>query len=271
MLKDQKGATSIFVMIFMVVLLVFGLAALTTSLASLKLADKNHNWSKEYYALEANAEVTVAAIDGILYAAEVTAREYVLTKQYLNSSGTFLENENQSDILKQWQLKNQVMDQEAFLEQLLQFVYVNRAYNALKDYVQMDETLTFKEWEVSDLSTFEINFSVKEEKSAYPKILDASLSILLPNYDLNLGEDGAISGFRMAEPLKRYQITQWKEWQSAFEYADDINFENPEFEDPDFGEPGSASDVSDVQDATSGESVIEEESAQDGVFGETNN
>lgn len=65
-IKQEEGATSIFVIILMVVLIVFGLAALTTSLASLKLSNKNTLWIKEYYALEGEAERLLSVIDDAL-------------------------------------------------------------------------------------------------------------------------------------------------------------------------------------------------------------
>jgi hypothetical protein len=65
-IRKEEGATSIFVITLMVVLIVFGLAALTTSLASLKLSNKNTLWIKEYYALEGEAERLLSIIDGTL-------------------------------------------------------------------------------------------------------------------------------------------------------------------------------------------------------------
>lgn len=74
-LKKENGATSIFVIILMVVLIVFGLAALTTSLASLKLSNKNTIWVKEYYLLEGEAESYLAMIDSTL---KTAAKEAVV-------------------------------------------------------------------------------------------------------------------------------------------------------------------------------------------------
>ena len=59
-MKNNRGATSVLIMIMMIILMIFGLAALTTSAASRKLAQKNAGWLKEYYQLHGEAEVAYA-------------------------------------------------------------------------------------------------------------------------------------------------------------------------------------------------------------------
>lgn len=56
LLKSNRGATSVLIMVMMIILMVFGLAALTTSAVSKKLAQKNATWLKEYYQLRGQAE-----------------------------------------------------------------------------------------------------------------------------------------------------------------------------------------------------------------------
>lgn len=63
MIKNNSGATSVLVIMLMVVLILFGLAALTTSYAGLKLSRKTSEWLKEYYLLEGEAERIVALVD----------------------------------------------------------------------------------------------------------------------------------------------------------------------------------------------------------------
>ncbi len=61
-LQNNRGATSVLIMIMMIILMVFGVAALTTSVASRKLAQKNAGWLKDYYALQGEAEVLHARL-----------------------------------------------------------------------------------------------------------------------------------------------------------------------------------------------------------------
>lgn len=67
LLKSNRGATSVLIMVMMIILMVFGLAALTTSAVSKKLAQKNANWLEEYYLLQGKAEKLMAEIEDKLY------------------------------------------------------------------------------------------------------------------------------------------------------------------------------------------------------------
>lgn len=62
-LKSERGSTSILVVIFMIVLMVFGLSILTTSLSNTRLAEKKRQWLTEYYALEGEVSKEMALID----------------------------------------------------------------------------------------------------------------------------------------------------------------------------------------------------------------
>lgn len=53
--KDYRGATSVLVVVIMLVLMMFGLAALTTAVAGRRLTDKNLSMTQEYYQLEGQA------------------------------------------------------------------------------------------------------------------------------------------------------------------------------------------------------------------------
>lgn len=65
-LQNNRGATSVLIMIMMIILMVFGVAALTTSAASRKLARKNAMWLTEYYGLQGRAQTAYAYLDEAL-------------------------------------------------------------------------------------------------------------------------------------------------------------------------------------------------------------
>lgn len=62
-LASKKGASSILVIMLLVVLMVFGVAALTTALSSMRLTQKVTDWNTQYYAAEAIAWERCAEID----------------------------------------------------------------------------------------------------------------------------------------------------------------------------------------------------------------
>lgn len=61
--KSRKGASSILVILLLVVLVVFGIAALTTALSNVRLGQKTADWNDKYYAAEAKANEVYAKID----------------------------------------------------------------------------------------------------------------------------------------------------------------------------------------------------------------
>jgi hypothetical protein len=65
-LADKKGATSVLVILMLLVLLVFGVAALTTALSSLRLGQKVSDWSDSYYCAESKAARCWAEIDAAI-------------------------------------------------------------------------------------------------------------------------------------------------------------------------------------------------------------
>jgi hypothetical protein len=64
MLSSKKGASSIMVMLMLVVLVVFGIAALTTALSNMRLGQKVVDWNEKYYGAEGTANERYAIIDG---------------------------------------------------------------------------------------------------------------------------------------------------------------------------------------------------------------
>ncbi len=62
-LASKKGASSILVIMLLVVLVVFGIAALTTALSSMRLTQKVTDWNAQYYEAEAAAWERCAQID----------------------------------------------------------------------------------------------------------------------------------------------------------------------------------------------------------------
>lgn len=81
--RENKGATSVLIMIMMIILMVFGLAALTTSAASKKLAEKNAQWISEFYLLQGKAETLYAKLSDRLLLPETAEVDKI--EENLNS------------------------------------------------------------------------------------------------------------------------------------------------------------------------------------------
>ena len=62
-LASKKGSSSILVIMLMVVLVVFGIAALTTALSNMRLGQKAAEYTDSWYAAEATASERFADVD----------------------------------------------------------------------------------------------------------------------------------------------------------------------------------------------------------------
>lgn len=63
---NKRGATSVLIIMLMVVLMVFGLTILTTALSNKTLSEKKQTWLMDYYLLEGKAAEKLAEIDLLL-------------------------------------------------------------------------------------------------------------------------------------------------------------------------------------------------------------
>ncbi len=65
-LLAEDGASSVLVMITMIVLIAFGLASFSLALSNERLADKKIAWLTEYYQVESQANLLIAEINAAL-------------------------------------------------------------------------------------------------------------------------------------------------------------------------------------------------------------
>lgn len=211
-LKDTKGASSILVIIMMVVLLVFGLAVLTTSLSNVRLGERKRAWLSEYYQLEGASFTEIAAIDTLLLKAEAEARAYIETDDYMD------------DYMMDGPLVGS-QKQEVFA----------LAYNDAVGLL-VSQAIAGKEDAVLRLATPDIDlihsgeqiekstltYSISLPTSNYNKHLQIALDLLQANPE-NITED-----FRL---ITRYQIVRHTQQQEAFVYDEGIDFDDPFDED----------------------------------------
>ena len=72
---NNDGATSILIIMLMVVLMVFGLTILTATLSNETLSDKKLEWLDDFYALESKAAVKLSEIDEKLESLKIQAMD----------------------------------------------------------------------------------------------------------------------------------------------------------------------------------------------------
>lgn len=210
-LKNERGASSILVIIMMVVLLVFGLAILTTSLSNLRLSERKKDWLNEYYLLEGQVVAEVAAYDHLLIEAETEAKLYMESQGYLEDY-----------LINQSFITDDMMDLFYYEQYALLATSKIEAALSNKEDVKLSEVNEFS-WENSFQTQGAVpfqtlTFSTKLADSSYDKHIQVTMAILAPTKN-NRTED-----FQL---LERYIITQHTQQQEAFKYDDAIDFGNP--------------------------------------------
>ncbi len=215
-LKDTRGASSILVIIMMVVLLVFGLAVLTTSLSNVRLGERKRAWLSEYYALEGFSESELSKIDGLLLQAESSARAYIETDDYMDDYMT--------DGPLSTSLKQQIfaLAYNDTMGELISNSIAGQEGASLYLATPDIEAITSG----ASIDSSKLNISVTLPKSNYGKHLQLTMELLAANPD-NVTED-----FRL---IKRYRVVRHTQQQEAFEYDESIDFDDP-FEEEGTGE-----------------------------------
>jgi len=227
-LTDNKGASSVLIILMMIVLIVFGLAALTTSMAAMRLTDKSADWTGEYYALEKEAGEFLLEMDGILYNAESEAISYIEEALYLNNEQTLFPDNIQDMIYNSYNYTIPESAKAEYLSRVMEAAFYETAVNVLlEEYPRARYSYSggFLRQILEDEGLVEVIFSItiSEKETEFAKNLDITVRLTAPKYYIEL-TDSKVLGERADNPIKRYKITAWKEWQEYFDYSEKIEF-----------------------------------------------
>jgi hypothetical protein len=224
---DRKGASSVLVILMMVVLVLFGLSALTAGLASLRLTEKSGIWTEEYYLLEGKAESRVAEIDSILHIAETRAVEYIVSEEYLNESGTVFEDDLQKFINLNMTENLPDSAKAEYLQRVMKAVYYKSAYELMERETE-DITIIYSNSMTRMILEDEgfPGMSFETTVSDGVKNIDIHADVTFPGYVIDFKRDKPF-GIRSGEYSARYDIVVWEEWQEPFSYAENIQYAEP--------------------------------------------
>lgn len=231
----KDGASSVLIILIMVVLVVFGLAALTTSMAATRLGDKSKVWTGEYYSLLEQGETFLFEIDGILQKAESEAVKYIKEGRYLEKDDALFPSEIQNDIFKNCSHAIPVNAQGDYLSGVVQAGFyitaieeISRIYpNAELDY---SANYIRRIIENEGFTGVTLSITISEKDSELPKNLDIKIRIAAPIYKLTISNRN-VSGTRTNFSSKRYEVLDYKEWQQYFDYSGKVEFDDI-IEDP---------------------------------------
>lgn len=252
--RTQRGAVSVLVVITMLMLILFGLLALSSALAHERLGNKAVTWAQEYYELDALAETHIQMLDARLANAELLTRGYMSARGYAYPASE-LDADVQQSIYNAYGATH---NESAFAQRLYARLY---AYYALRELEALSAENDFfsislnnakyaspgallnnlgeraVDFEETDLY---LAFEVTEGEEVYFKNISVGLYVLPSTTRISVSDAG-VTGSMQAAP--RYKVTLWQEWQREAQQGgqefwsgqmDDVPFElDPNIQLPD--------------------------------------
>lgn len=188
--QSERGASLVLVVFMMVVLVSFGILALTSASANMRLSLKTRDWRTDYYALDSRASDIVFAADQLLYEAEMEARDELLI---LSSAAS-------AEAMK-----------TSFEES-----YMRIAREKLEGFSYEGEQVLVRD-AAGGASTFllEITLESAEKSDIGQKYLTVQIAIEPPEY---LFPTANLADARRADDTARYRVAMWMQWQEDFDY-----------------------------------------------------
>ena len=222
------------VILIMVTLIVFGVLALMSSYADLKLARKSGEWVKGYYDLDGKGDVLVQQIDTFLKEAEMQAAGYMNNREYEKSSSSVVVPDIQNQINVYWSKNkgNQAAEEEyldSAYHKLYFYIAAKKLEEAAPQYgykleysqdILNNEQLFSNEYKLGDEDLLKVGALLLEGAGNSTQTLDILIEILGPSSPYSAKEASAQN--------TRYRIIKWKQLQNQFEYSNQLDLWNGE-------------------------------------------
>lgn len=237
MIRNNRGSTSVLVILVIIVLATFGGVAVTSSWTNKKLAMKSVAWNEEYCLQEQKAEYMTARIDAILLEAQNKTLEYF-------SEGDFAQGKQPSGVMPSLvseDFLNSFEDNESKTERILAVRTIYRRLYYYYAAVKLQELAADTGIEVivanDDAGWFlntgaaapmagdlTVAFTVSAGDQPGDLFLNVGMEILAPEYDLDIGDGTKWQYSVLFKPLNgsvRYRITDWSTGQVPMQVSQD--------------------------------------------------
>lgn len=188
LIKDERGSTSVLIVVMMIVLLAFGMAALTTSLASYKLSQKNAQFGIAYYELEEEAT-------------RIRFELLSLVEEEMKEVG--YDSEHTSDI----ELRKAAA--QGIYDGILDYA---SQHEGMVVEVGFDDLGDFEDLSVHEVAKITYQISIQELGN---RKLDIKLSLALPK----------VEAFTPASEM--VLVEKWSQWQEGMGEIEETFFEDP--------------------------------------------
>ncbi|MCL2565993.1 MAG: hypothetical protein FWE24_09335 [Defluviitaleaceae bacterium] len=207
-IKDEKGSTSILIVLMMIVLVSIGYFTIAAANANARLGSAALEWNRNFYYLDGQGERFVAYVDALLLEAQRLANEYFESGSQTNFTHDDLPVEVQTGIREGYNAAGNNRARLIFVEEtidMLFFFYAEQTLTRLNEFYPGAVVSVLGE-------EFDIRGIVCDITLIHPNAPEYNLSITLNvlshsdfRNEYRLGNTGAA----------RYRITGWLKWQSV--------------------------------------------------------
>lgn len=189
--NEQRGSSSVLVIMVLLMLITFGVLAMMTSYSNLKISRKNAEWTQAFYRLESLAGNHLAEVETHINFSADFADEYIQGMRYKEPSPQGFDYPWQDEVYKKWLVSTQ---DDAFIEEIKDWIFERNLTDSL---MQMDV-----EYELE---------------------LDSGGSLAF----ISTSEDDRHFLTRLQIKEKEIKLMEWREVPEVFEYDEILEFTDP--------------------------------------------
>ncbi|MBE0449622.1 MAG: hypothetical protein IBX70_02130 [Clostridia bacterium] len=189
--NEQRGSSSVLVIMVLLMLITFGVLAMMTSYSNLKISRKNAEWTQAFYKLESLARYHLAEVETHIIHSADFADEYIEEMRYKEPSPQGFDYPWQDEVYKKWLVSEQ---EEAFIDEIRAWIFEK---NLMDSFSLMDI-----EYEL-DLGS------------------EGSLAFV------STSEDNRHFWTRLQIDEREIALMEWREIPEVFEYDEVLEFTDP--------------------------------------------
>lgn len=118
--NEQRGSSSVLVIMVLLMLITFGVLAMMTSYSNLKISRKSAEWTQGFYELESLAGNHLAEIETLIIYSGDFADEYIEGMRYKEPSPQGFDYPWQDEVYKKWLVSS---DGDAFVNEIKAWIF----------------------------------------------------------------------------------------------------------------------------------------------------
>lgn len=199
--NDEAGASSIFVLLTGIVLLLIASVCIVSVRSNSILNQTVYDWNKNYYELDSQGSLAVFKIEDALIKSENQALDYMYNKNYLAEEVDGLNYAIQDRIRYDWLAKSDKLEAEQIAFDSIYMYYANAYIEQLVNDIPQLEILKMTDRGI--VQNMSVNIYLDGDNG---EGLDISMDIYKPNYEIEIEDD--ITTYTRGN-MNKIIITKW--------------------------------------------------------------